>query len=146
MHVDYFSRRAGVELTPKLFFRYFLCVIQACLEIFKGISSLCQSFSRNPRSAADWVSAVNGIAQTGIMAADLANNYKQTEIMEKQLRQDYENAMLQMEQDRRLSAENEKLQRELNKEIVNVMVSMEKRLGDISNKLDQIGSHIRNEF
>ena len=108
-------------------------------------SKSARSFSRNPRSAADWVNAVNGIAQTGIMAADLANNYKQTEIMEKQLQQDYELAMLQMEQDKRLSAENEKLQRELNQEIVSVMASIEKRLGDISNKLDQIGSHIRNE-
>ena len=94
-------------------------------------------------SVADWVSAVNDIAQTGIMAADLANNYKQTEIMEKQLRQDRELAILQIEHEKKANEESEKLSRELNKEIVNVMVSIDERLGDIANKLDNIGTHIR---
>ena len=92
---------------------------------------------------ADWISAVNDVAQTGIMAADLANSYRQTEIMEKQLRQDYELAILQIEHEKKLNEGNEKLSRELNKEIVNVMVSIDERLGDISNKLDNIGTHIR---
>ena len=94
-------------------------------------------------SVADWVSAVNDVAQTGIMAADLANNYKQTEIMEKQLRQDRELAILQIEHEKKADEENEKLLRELNTEMVNVMVLIYERLGDIANKLDNIGTHIR---
>ena len=89
------------------------------------------------------VSAVNDVAQTGIMAADLANNYKQTEIMEKQLRQDRELAILQIEHEKKADEENEKLLRELNTEMVNVMVLIYERLGDIANKLDNIGTHIR---
>ena len=77
------------------------------------------------------------------MAADLANSYRQTQIMEKQLRQDYELAILQIEHEKKAGEEHEKLLRELNEEMVNVMVSIDERLGDISNKLDQIGTHIR---
>ena len=94
-------------------------------------------------SIADWVSAVNDVAQTGIMAADLANSYRQTEIMEKQLRQDRELAILQIEHEKKADEENEKLLRELNTEMVNVMVLIYERLGDIANKLDNIGTHIR---
>ena len=96
--------------------------------------------SRKSRSV---IGDVNGIVQTGIMAAELANNYKQTEIMEKQLLQDYEIAMKQMEQASKLDAENENLLRELNEKIINVMTAIEKRLGNIENKLDEIGKYIR---
>ena len=89
-----------------------------------------RSLSRRPRLA-DPVSAVNNIAQTGIMAANLANNIVQTTIMEKQLQQDYELAMLQLQQAQKSS-----------EEIVNAMEKIENRLGDISIKLDQIGGHI----
>ena len=88
------------------------------------------SLRRKPRFV-DVLSLANGVAQTGIMAADLANNYKQTEIMETRLRQDYELAMLQMQQAKKSS-----------EDIVNAITTIESRLGDISNKLDQIGGHI----
>ena len=89
---------------------------------------------------------MNGIVQTGIMIADLANDFKQTEIMNKQLRQDRELAMLEMKNAQRASENNERLQRELNTSIVNAMKGIERRLGDISNKLDRIGSLIRTGF
>ena len=88
------------------------------------------SLRRKPRFV-EVLSLANGVAQTGIMAADLANNYKQTEIMQKRLRQDFELAMLQMQQAKKSS-----------EDIVNALSTIESRLGDISNKLDQIGGHI----
>ena len=88
------------------------------------------SLRRKPRFV-DALSLANGVAQTGIMAADLANNYKQTEIMATRLRKDYELAMLQMQEAKKSS-----------EDIVNAITTIESRLGDISNKLDQIGGHI----
>ena len=77
------------------------------------------------------------------MIADLANNYKQTEIMNMQLSQDRELAMLEMKNSQKASENNERLQRELNLAIVTVMNGIEKRLGDISDQLDRIGDLVR---
>lgn len=77
------------------------------------------------------------------MVADLANNYKQTEIMNMQLSQDRELAMLEMKNSQKASENNERLQRELNLAIVTVMNGIEKRLGDISDQLDRIGDLVR---
>ena len=101
------------------------------------------SNSRQQRSATDWIQTANDIAQTGIMAADLANSYRQTELMEKQLQQDYDLAMKQMQLEIEMNEQDEKLMRELNAAIVNVMSSIENRLGDISHQLEKIGSNIR---
>ena len=77
------------------------------------------------------------------MIADLANNYKQTEIMNMQLSQERELAMLEMKNSQKASENNERLQRELNLAIVTVMNGIEKRLGDISDQLDRIGDLVR---
>ena len=83
------------------------------------------------------------VAQTGIMAAELANNYKQTKLMEKKLQQDLELAILQINHENEANLQNQEVMRELNTRTVNVMVKIEERLGDISEKLDQIGRYIR---
>ena len=83
---------------------------------------------------------MNNIAQFAIMSAELANNYKQTDVMERQLQQDYDNVILQMDR------QGTELARELNKNIVNVMSTIGERLGDISEKLEEIGDDIRIGF
>ena len=86
------------------------------------------------------------MAQTAIMVADHANNLRQTELMEEQLKQDFDLAIAEIESDKQAAASTENLMRELNNNIVNVMGSIEKRLGDISNKLENIGQYIRSDF
>ena len=85
------------------------------------------------------------MAQTAIMVADLANNLRQTELMEEQLMQDFDLAIAQIESDKQAAASSEHLMRELNHNIVNVMGSIEGRLGDISKKLESIGQYIRSD-
>ena len=85
------------------------------------------------------------MAQTAIMVADLANNLRQTELIEEQLMQDFDLAIAQIESDKQAAAFSENLMRELNHNIVNVMGSIEGRLGDISKKLESIGQYIRSD-
>ena len=59
--------------------------------------------------------------------------------------QDFDLAIAQIESDKQAAASSEHLMRELNHNIVNVMGSIEGRLGDISKKLESIGQYIRSD-
>ena len=80
------------------------------------------------------------------MTSELSNNIIQTDIMEAQLEQDFNLAYAKMTHQKNLQDQNEKVLRELNNKIVDVLAAIEKQLGNISEKLDKIGDHIRIEL